>query len=162
MGKSIQRHSKTSPKQSRNNCKAKPHLAVRRGFFDHSSSSKMNSSSMGVSNTREICMASFSDGLYFPFSKKTIVSRRTRARSASSCWVSSFSWRYFLMLVLIFDPCELQYHCVDEEYNRHDANADANLRHWFWCQIAQWPRKPQHRQPGVKGNVEAPCRRHLQ
>jgi hypothetical protein len=49
-----------------------------------SSSSKRNTSSIVLSRARLISFANLSEGLYFPFSKKTIVSLLTQIFSANA------------------------------------------------------------------------------
>ena len=51
-------------------------------------------SSMGASTAREMSMASFSEGLYWAFSRRMMVSRRTPTWAASCYWVKSFISRY--------------------------------------------------------------------
>ena len=53
---------------------------------------------MGAPTAREMSMASLREGLYWAFSRRMMVSRRTPTLAASCSWVSSFSWRYFFSL----------------------------------------------------------------
>gem|GEM_PF-5516621 len=52
-------------------------------YFNSSSSNK-KTSSIDVLSVKEICLASLSEGLYFHFSRKTIVSLLTHTRLARS------------------------------------------------------------------------------
>ena len=70
-------------------------------------SSNSNSSSTVVPKNFAISIASFSEGLYSPFSSRTIVSRRTPIFSASSlCLMSSWA-RYSLIFVCSTNSCSL-------------------------------------------------------
>ena len=53
---------------------------------------------MGAPTAREMSMASLREGLYWAFSRRMMVSRRTPTLAASCSWVNSFSWRYFFSL----------------------------------------------------------------
>ena len=57
-----------------------------------------NRSSMDAPTARETSTASLSEGLYFPASKRLIVSLRTRTRIANSSCVRPAIWRYLLRL----------------------------------------------------------------
>lgn len=50
---------------------------------------------MDAATALEISTASLSDGLYWAFSRRIIVSRRTPTFSASCSWVNPACWRYF-------------------------------------------------------------------
>ena len=64
-------------------------------FIRHSNS---KSDSMGARTAREISIANFRDGLYFPASRRMIVSLLTCTRNANSSCVIPASWRYFFKL----------------------------------------------------------------
>jgi hypothetical protein len=64
-------------------------------------SSKIKTSSILDFNTLATSYASFNEGLYFPFSRKTIVSLLTPTLLASSSWVKSYLARSSLILVFI-------------------------------------------------------------
>jgi len=52
-------------------------------------------------NTLEMAYANFNEGLYFPFSRNTMVSRRTPTFCARSTWVRLSLARNSLILVFI-------------------------------------------------------------
>ncbi len=67
--------------------------------FYRFSSSKEKSSSMGVLSVREILYASRREGLYLPFSRKSMVCRVTSTLSARASWVMPVFSRYCFIFV---------------------------------------------------------------
>src|SRR6056297_1253147 len=73
-----------------------------------SSSSNMNMSSIVVSRRLATLYASFRDGLYFPFSRKPMVSLLTPTSSARSPWVRSCL--ALSSFILVFMRCSCLFH----------------------------------------------------
>src|SRR5512143_3293185 len=67
--------------------------------------------------------ASRSEGLYFPFSRKTMVSRRTPAIRASSSWDSPSLVLSSLMRLFILEPEDLQPEPAENEDDGHAGDA---------------------------------------
>lgn len=74
---------------------------------------------MVTEKTRASSKASFNDGLYLFFSRKTIVSLRTFTRRASSSCVMSNRARNSLILLFIPDPPEVKKEPAQGKHQRH-------------------------------------------
>ncbi len=81
---------------------------------------------MAAPKTLAISYASFSEGLYLFFSRKTMVSRRTFTFLARSSWVRLNLARYSLILLFIFDTCEIKNQPAYCKDNGHTKNPCPN------------------------------------
>lgn len=124
-----------------------------------SESSKRNNSSIVVSRHLEILYASFSEGLYFPFSRKTMVSLLTPTIFARASWVRSCLARNSFILVFTVCPPKALLNVAfsheippenvcwngyeDKKYTKHASSSKLNhfevvrqIEHWneYQCQ----------------------------
>jgi hypothetical protein len=77
---------------------------------------------MAVPNTLAISWASFREGLYLFFSRKTIVSLLTLTLFARSSWVRLYLALNSFILLFISDASEIEYQPADRKDHCHPQN----------------------------------------